>query len=564
MKTVRLLCALLLTACVSEDRDNPLDGNITEITAAPEITRVTPQKGPPGTKVILKGKNFGAADASVELLFGKALTTPTSRSLTEIAFVVPPTMPAGVADVALTIDGEAAEPVTFAVAPSIDKLSRQAGYPGMHVTLNGAAFGGEQGTGRVSFGSADAEILSWADGQIEVKVPALQTAGSGGPPGGDGASAPAADVTVMAGGVASAPAEFAMFSAVPGTRCALPCNTPGSYTTMQKDGMPDPRQYHSAVWTGTELIVWGGQLASPLRTGTECAGDGARYNPATDAWTPVQAAGAPAARCRHVGVWSGTKLLVTGGIATTANEYAVLADGAAYQPSADAWSALPAMPHTRGEMGTWSGSRLVVWGGSPAAGAVTSAGSVYNPVDDTVIATDPAPGGLTGHTAVAGGGLVYVWGGSDATGLTNAGYVLYPSATPPTWSVITTVGAPSARAGHAAVYSRGRMIIYGGANGSTFYSDGKEYLPGSDVWQSMTYGGGVATGSVYFGVGDAGTALIAAMSPGIGFNGFSYDPNTGAGSALNSMNGPAPQSGVTLTWMDGSFAVFGGIPFTMQ
>ncbi len=37
------------------------------------------------------------------------------------------------------------------------------------------------------------------------------------------------------------------------------------------------------VWTGTEMIVWGGN--DWLFLGD--LGDGARYNPATDSWTPI-------------------------------------------------------------------------------------------------------------------------------------------------------------------------------------------------------------------------------------------------------------------------------------
>ena len=45
---------------------------------------------------------------------------------------------------------------------------------------------------------------------------------------------------------------------------------------------PIGRFAHSVVWTGSEMIVWGGrdQNGTPLNTG-------ARYNPNTDTWTPI-------------------------------------------------------------------------------------------------------------------------------------------------------------------------------------------------------------------------------------------------------------------------------------
>ena len=43
---------------------------------------------------------------------------------------------------------------------------------------------------------------------------------------------------------------------------------------------------HTAVWTGSEMIVWGGHIAnSPFETNT-----GGRYNPGTDSWTTTSTA----------------------------------------------------------------------------------------------------------------------------------------------------------------------------------------------------------------------------------------------------------------------------------
>ena len=42
---------------------------------------------------------------------------------------------------------------------------------------------------------------------------------------------------------------------------------------MVQAGAPSPRHAHSAVWTGTEMIVWGGY------DGTDALADGGRYVP---------------------------------------------------------------------------------------------------------------------------------------------------------------------------------------------------------------------------------------------------------------------------------------------
>src|SRR5262249_36622940 len=58
-------------------------------------------------------------------------------------------------------------------------------------------------------------------------------------------------------------------------------------------GPPDRRDSHTAVWTGSEMIVWGGfGDTSTLNTG-------GRYNPSTDSWTATSIINAPTARARH-------------------------------------------------------------------------------------------------------------------------------------------------------------------------------------------------------------------------------------------------------------------------
>src|SRR4029079_13343752 len=70
---------------------------------------------------------------------------------------------------------------------------------------------------------------------------------------------------------------------------------------LPTDAAPSARFGHTAVWTGKEMIVWGGN------DGTTQAIDGASYNPTTDAWTSD--AGPTAliiGREDHSAVWSDT------------------------------------------------------------------------------------------------------------------------------------------------------------------------------------------------------------------------------------------------------------------
>jgi hypothetical protein len=86
---------------------------------------------------------------------------------------------------------------------------------------------------------------------------------------------------------------------------------------------PSARSGHSAVWTGTEMIVWGGA------SGGAPVNSGGRFNPTVGLWEPISTASAPAARTQHTAVWAQGSMLVFGG---TDSSYAPLSDIAAYVP----------------------------------------------------------------------------------------------------------------------------------------------------------------------------------------------------------------------------------------
>jgi hypothetical protein len=115
------------------------------------------------------------------------------------------------------------------------------------------------------------------------------------------------------------------------------------------------------------MVIWGGVGAADL-------GDGGRYDPALNAWQPVSATGAPSARDLHTAVWTGTRMLVWGGQDATSE----LNTGARYNPVADAWSAmsLAGAPEGRdSHRAVWVGGGLmIVWGGEDATAVVGSGG----------------------------------------------------------------------------------------------------------------------------------------------------------------------------------------------
>ena len=60
-----------------------------------------------------------------------------------------------------------------------------------------------------------------------------------------------------------------------------------------------------------EMIVWGGQAGLDLG---HYFNTGGQYDPSTDSWTATSTANAPDGRYRHTAVWTGNEMIVWGGI----------------------------------------------------------------------------------------------------------------------------------------------------------------------------------------------------------------------------------------------------------
>jgi hypothetical protein len=110
------------------------------------------------------------------------------------------------------------------------------------------------------------------------------------------------------------------------------------------------REAAVSVWTGTEVIVWGG------RVGLMALSDGAAYNPATDTWRMItpNSWGHPGAHA----VWTGTEMIVL-----------AKNGGAAYNPVTDTWRDLPLRQSGSGSFlaPVWTGDQLIGVGVDVAA-----------------------------------------------------------------------------------------------------------------------------------------------------------------------------------------------------
>ncbi len=177
------------------------------------------------------------------------------------------------------------------------------------------------------------------------------------------------------------------------------------------DSTPEPRAFHSAVWTGAKMIVWGGEAWSEETSPPYfiALNSGGVYDPVEDRWVATPVSGAPSARTEHSAVWTGTEMVVWGGLEPSTGgvdppplipDYSPLSDGARFDPSFSGWTAMGGTPPTaRGRAAAvWTGDEMLVVGGFDGSSWIdpdsdSTAFSSYDPVTDLWDTSLPQPSG---------------------------------------------------------------------------------------------------------------------------------------------------------------------------
>jgi N-acetylneuraminic acid mutarotase len=321
---------------------------------------------------------------------------------------------------------------------------------------------------------------------------------------------------------------------------------------------PSARSRHGTVWTGQELLVWGGTSA-----GNQLSGSGGSYRPATDQWTTISTIGAPAARSDHRQVWSGQEMMVWGGFA--ANGY--LNTGGRFQTANQTWLSISTTgaPLARSQhVAIWTGNRMFVWGGQNAAGLLQDGGS-YDPTSDSwvIFSSINAPESRKNTAAVLAGDRMLIWGGEGGASELNSGaqVLLDVNGVPLSWGSVTLGNAPSGRSGHSAVWTGSRMIVWGGVRAGNLLADGASYNPINNSWSVLNATSApvarrghsaVWTGSemVIWG-GEAAAGSLAA--------GAAYNPVTDTWRSLTNGGSPIARSGAGSVWSGTELLVFGGL-----
>ena len=327
---------------------------------------------------------------------------------------------------------------------------------------------------------------------------------------------------------------------------------------------PEGRQSHTGVWTGTEMIVWGGSdLSGNLDTG-------GRYNPSTDSWLPTSTINAPAARNGHIAIWTGTEMIVWGGGGSNPNAY--LNTGGRYNPATDSWtptSTSGAPAKRSNHTGIWTGTEMIVWGGFNGGSALNTGGR-YNPNTDswTKATTINAPSGRIDQTAVWTGSEMIIWGGYDFSHQTNTGGRYNPATD--TWMATTARNAPHARQSHTAVWTGTEMIVWGGifVDTSTHYvNTGGRYDPFTDSWVATNTASAPSARSFHTAIWTGGEMIIWGGSFYDGndnhyFNtGGRYSPFTDSWTATSTVNAPSERRVQVAVWTGSQMIIWGGFFF---
>jgi N-acetylneuraminic acid mutarotase len=264
------------------------------------------------------------------------------------------------------------------------------------------------------------------------------------------------------------------------------------WTDTSVVNVPSPRRDHTAVWTGSEMLVWGGRHGSA----NGALATGGRFDPATNTWQPIATADAPEARYQHTAVWTGSEMIVWGGVASTGLP---IKSGASYDPATDSWTTLnqpgPTLVERAGHTALWNGSLMLVYGGRydltgawvylPDVPNSLPGGLQYNPATGIWSNLQPSgqPAARAFHSAVMLGGDMVVWGGTDTAAPIDTG-ARYDT-TGLTWSA-TNSPQPAARSGHTSVVLETTppvMVVWGGMGVGVELDTGGIYELSANTWE---------------------------------------------------------------------------------
>jgi len=242
----------------------------------------------------------------------------------------------------------------------------------------------------------------------------------------------------------------------------------GSEWAPLPEGPADGRSFAVSVWTGTELIIWGGETESE----TTWANDGAALNPESGQWRTL--ADSPLSpRSEHVAVWADDEMIICCGRDASGDGKAA----AAYDPVADSWRELAAPPFEANfAAAAWTGSEMIVVGGSNFAGA-----AAYEPSSDTWSMLAEPPSTIERQADIAWTGEQLVVWARESTG---AAGLIYDRAGNE-WRQLPPLPAELAVSRGSMSWTGTDIVVWGATANNQGESVGARIRPGNDEWQAI-------------------------------------------------------------------------------
>ncbi|MEM9656288.1 MAG: hypothetical protein AAGA65_29680 [Actinomycetota bacterium] len=331
------------------------------------------------------------------------------------------------------------------------------------------------------------------------------------------------------------------------------------------DSSFDPRSNHAAVWSGTEVLIFGGVSGThddpPLTSGLG-------YNPSTGEWrdlapSPLAVSSWP----RSQAAWDGRRLVVAG-LTTPDGSGTAQHDSSpwgvtilSYYPEEDRWEVSPPLPQEeRYGVGAMvaTGSEVILAGGD--TNAARDDAWAYD-LGSATWRQLPSPG----IDAVEGN--AGVWTGSEAIFI--GGYAGPINTIPAvaydprsgTWRDLTSGPGPWIE-GHELVWTGTTVLLHSGNAGPSHPTEMMLYDPESDTWVSSSPLPISATedlASAWTGHNLIMWGGYATYGAGESADGAIYDPETDTWTrtATSPLVSRCGHSG---TWTPAGFLVFGGMP----
>lgn len=225
------------------------------------------------------------------------------------------------------------------------------------------------------------------------------------------------------------------------------------------------------MWTGEELILWGGDSDSDANHHA----NGAAFDPVAEAWRLLPRAPL-AGRSEPGAVWTGTEVFIWGGTDGTA-----MNDGAAFDPKTSTWRMLPTSPlRPRVPVAiVWTGEEMIVWGNEDRLATAVD-GAAYDPALDRWRMLPSAPLALNLASSLWTGEELIVYGawldGRNHADTRHAQGIAYDPETNE-WRLLTV--HPFSPQASTAVWTGDQLLVW------DYELRSAAYDPTSDEWKPL-------------------------------------------------------------------------------